>query len=414
MRQQRLAGSTGNDINGEWEGNPTHLTHHGARDHRAMESAARVRAPMAQRDGIGSREIRTHLAAGCNVAALPAHRGRTNQAVAMWTWSGRVGGTPMLVLPNWGSHLHLDLSASPMAEFLRRLGAGRPLLRLDLPGTGLSPQADDFSMDLCLRLIDAVLDAAGNPKVTVLAWGLTGPLGISFAATRPHRVANLVLAGTGARFCGPSDNGLLDPRLPAILQQLILSDWHIGSRTLANLLLPHAADTLPAELARYLQVVTTPESTALAVPTLLSADVTPLLMEVRCPTLVVGHQDVRFPPAPATRDLIQGLRDPVHRLCARDTNSVLLQDIREVVATITSFLTPDPDPLTSRELVVVQHLAMGLSNRLIARRLGIAESTVARHLANVFRKLGVNNRVAAVTRAGAIGALHAMACSPMR
>lgn len=54
------------------------------------------------------------------------------------------------------------------------------------------------------------------------------------------------------------------------------------------------------------------------------------------------------------------------------------------------------EPLTEREVEVLQHVAVGLSNREIGQQLSITEGTVKRHLSNVYSKLGVRNRVQAV------------------
>jgi DNA-binding CsgD family transcriptional regulator len=51
--------------------------------------------------------------------------------------------------------------------------------------------------------------------------------------------------------------------------------------------------------------------------------------------------------------------------------------------------------LTYRELEVLRLVARGRSNREIAATLVISEHTVARHLQNIFRKLGVSSRAAA-------------------
>lgn len=51
--------------------------------------------------------------------------------------------------------------------------------------------------------------------------------------------------------------------------------------------------------------------------------------------------------------------------------------------------------LTDREREVLGLVAAGGTNRQIARRLGISEHTVARHLSNIFDKLGVTSRTAA-------------------
>jgi DNA-binding CsgD family transcriptional regulator len=52
--------------------------------------------------------------------------------------------------------------------------------------------------------------------------------------------------------------------------------------------------------------------------------------------------------------------------------------------------------LTAREMDVLSQVAEGLSNRQIAERLILSEHTVHRHLANVYAKLGVSSRAAAV------------------
>jgi DNA-binding NarL/FixJ family response regulator len=51
--------------------------------------------------------------------------------------------------------------------------------------------------------------------------------------------------------------------------------------------------------------------------------------------------------------------------------------------------------LSAREEGVLRLVADGLSNKLIARRLGISERTVKAHLTNVFQRLGVTDRTQA-------------------
>jgi DNA-binding NarL/FixJ family response regulator len=48
--------------------------------------------------------------------------------------------------------------------------------------------------------------------------------------------------------------------------------------------------------------------------------------------------------------------------------------------------------LTGREREVLRNLAKGESNRLLARRLGVAERTVRAHITSIVRKLGVGSR----------------------
>jgi DNA-binding NarL/FixJ family response regulator len=57
------------------------------------------------------------------------------------------------------------------------------------------------------------------------------------------------------------------------------------------------------------------------------------------------------------------------------------------------------EPLTPREIEVLELLAEGMSNKAIAARLGISDQTVKFHVAAICGKLGAANRTEAVRRA---------------
>jgi LuxR family maltose regulon positive regulatory protein len=63
------------------------------------------------------------------------------------------------------------------------------------------------------------------------------------------------------------------------------------------------------------------------------------------------------------------------------------------------------EPLSERELDVLQLIARGDSNQEIADRLVITLDTVKRHVTHIFEKLGVHNRVQSVARARALDLL---------
>ena len=56
-------------------------------------------------------------------------------------------------------------------------------------------------------------------------------------------------------------------------------------------------------------------------------------------------------------------------------------------------------PLSERELEVARLIAAGYSNKQMASELGISHNTVARHVANIMRKMGAGNRTEAVLNA---------------
>jgi DNA-binding NarL/FixJ family response regulator len=56
----------------------------------------------------------------------------------------------------------------------------------------------------------------------------------------------------------------------------------------------------------------------------------------------------------------------------------------------------DDHDLTDREMTMLRALARGLSNKAIGNEFWVTEQTVKFHLGNIYRKLGVPNRAAAV------------------
>jgi len=63
----------------------------------------------------------------------------------------------------------------------------------------------------------------------------------------------------------------------------------------------------------------------------------------------------------------------------------------------------NPDDLSTREIEVLAHLAMGKSNREIGEDLFITENTVVRHVSNIFSKAGLANRAVAGVYAVQLG-----------
>lgn len=87
----------------------------------------------------------------------------------------------------------------------------------------------------------------------------------------------------------------------------------------------------------------------------------------------------------------------IRRACAG--KMVLSEELAEVLAL--SFRDadknkgPDLNLLTRRELQILKYIANGLSNKLVARKLDIAESTVKVHVKHLLKKLGFRSRVEA-------------------
>ncbi|MFB8774937.1 LuxR C-terminal-related transcriptional regulator [Streptomyces broussonetiae] len=80
-------------------------------------------------------------------------------------------------------------------------------------------------------------------------------------------------------------------------------------------------------------------------------------------------------------------------------------DTRRAAALLADAREARPGGLTAREIQVLRLVAAGRTNKAIAAELVISEHTVARHLNNIFAKLGVSSRAAAT----AYACTHALA-----
>jgi DNA-binding NarL/FixJ family response regulator len=74
-------------------------------------------------------------------------------------------------------------------------------------------------------------------------------------------------------------------------------------------------------------------------------------------------------------------------------------DVRRAAALLAPAGRDRRSGLTSREVQLLALLATGKTNREIAKQLVISEKTVARHVSNIFDKLGVSSRAAATAYA---------------
>jgi DNA-binding NarL/FixJ family response regulator len=85
--------------------------------------------------------------------------------------------------------------------------------------------------------------------------------------------------------------------------------------------------------------------------------------------------------------------------------ALLLAPAERMPAPAVEDIEEEIDPLTARELEVLQLLAQGLPNKLIAHSLGISEHTAKFHVSAILMKLGAASRTEAATTAARRGLL---------
>ena len=110
--------------------------------------------------------------------------------------SGDPGAPPLVKPANWLTHLEVDWDSPVWRHWLRELGRGHALIRYDARGCGLSDHdVPELSFDSWVRDMEAVVDAEGLERFSILGISQGCAVAIAYAVRHPERVDKLVLYG---------------------------------------------------------------------------------------------------------------------------------------------------------------------------------------------------------------------------
>jgi pimeloyl-ACP methyl ester carboxylesterase/DNA-binding CsgD family transcriptional regulator len=326
-------------------------------------------------------------------------------------------GQPLVKAANWLSHIEYDWRTPVWRPLFERLARNRRLVRYDARGCGLSDwDVDEFSLEVWVRDLEAVVDAAGLERFSLLGISQGGPIAITYAVRHPERVSRLVLLGAYARGYmkrNPTPAQIEEWRL---LTDLMRIGW--GRETAAfrqvftSMFVP---DGSPEQLRWFDDLQresTSPGNAARIMTTFGTLDVRDVTPMVSVPTLVLHARGDMRVPFEEGRQL--GALIPDARFVPLDTRNHLLLEgepaFGQFMAEVDAFLAADADgnaapartpfpELTDREAEVLGLIARGLANGNIAERLRISDKTVRNHVTNIFWKLGATTRAEAIVRA---------------
>lgn len=180
------------------------------------------------------------------------------------------------------------------------LAADHRVIRLDLPGAGLSglDPNGDYSDPRTLQILDALFDRLGVAHATIVGNSLGGRLAWKFAATRPQRVDHLILVSPDG-FASP---GFEYGKAPEISPSLKLMEYFLPKSLLKMSLAPAYGE--PSRLSepvldRYYDLLRAPgvrEAMLARMHQSLLVDPRPLLACIQAPTLLLwGAKDRMIP-----------------------------------------------------------------------------------------------------------------------
>ena len=125
---------------------------------------------------------------------------KTADGVRLAYASVGAGEPPLVKAANWLSHVEYDWRTPVWRPFLERLARNRRVVRYDARGCGLSDwDVDEYSLEVWVRDLEAVVDAAGLKRFSLLGISQGGPIAITYAVRHPERVSRLILLGAYGR-----------------------------------------------------------------------------------------------------------------------------------------------------------------------------------------------------------------------
>lgn len=323
------------------------------------------------------------------------------------------GGPPLVKVGNWLTHLEFDLQSPVWGYLLEALSKDHTLLRYDQRGTGLSDwNVDAFGFDDHVRDLETVVDAAGFKRFPLLCVSQGSTVGVAYAVRHPERVSHLVIHGGYARGRRRRSDDPAYVEESETMMKLMEIGWGKNDpawrQFFTSQFIPGGRTEQHEWFNQLQRVSTSPQNAVRLLRGFEVVDVTPLLPQVRCPTLVLhATHDLRVPFAEG-RILASGIESarfvPLeggnHLMLADDAAWPRWQEeVRDFLGTPNQ--PPDArfDSLTPRERELLEFIAQGRDNAQIAAAMRLTDKTVRNHITSVFAKLEVENRAQAIVLA---------------
>lgn len=325
-------------------------------------------------------------------------------------------GPPIVRVATWLTHLDFDWASPIWRHWLEELGQRHTLVRYDERGCGLSDSGvGDLSVETWVGDLEAVVDAAGLDRFTLLGISQGAAIAVAYAVEHPERVADLILYGGFARGRRHRGQRAQEDGMVAAIRAGWTTADPTFRRVFSCLFVPDGTTEQMAWYEDLLRKSTTPETAVRLFEARGEIDVRDLASKVEPRTLVAHARDDRVVPVEEGR-LLAALIPGARLILLESANHILLADEpawRYFVSEFHAFigtgdvgqpLVPIVD-LSARELEVMELVAAGLTNEAIAARLYVSVRTVERHLSNVYAKLGVSGKAGRAAAAASFSQL---------
>jgi pimeloyl-ACP methyl ester carboxylesterase/DNA-binding winged helix-turn-helix (wHTH) protein len=238
-------------------------------------------------------------------------------------------GPPLVKAANWLSHLDYDWESPVWRHWLAELSRRFSLVRYDERGCGLSDwNIGRFSFDDWVDDLEAVVDATGLDRFSLLGISQGGPVAIAYAVRHPERVSHLVLLGAFARGRRKSARTPDELDLAEAHIEIVRLGWGrpdpMYRQIFAARFLPEATQEQWRSFDELQRRSTSPENAWRFVDEFANIDVTSLAPQLTVPTLIMCSR--REPDNRFEQSRLLAAQIPNSRLVPLDSSNHLLPE----------------------------------------------------------------------------------------
>jgi len=245
-------------------------------------------------------------------------------------------GLPIVVMPAWISAVEVIMDRYP-EDTSRLYGFPVQIIAMDKRGTGMSDSdIGDYTVETRTRDIEAVVEHFGLSQFVLQGASEGVAMSIRYAVDHPDRVLAMVLSG------GYAHGELRPASVQDALLRVIRAEWGMGAEFLDNMFQPGATPA-ESESFRTMQLrAASAENAALLWEAMPKMDVSDVLDDVACPTLISHARGDRIVPYDAGLELARRIPGARFHTFESDRHNPAQQDLAEWRTLVGGFLAELP------------------------------------------------------------------------
>jgi pimeloyl-ACP methyl ester carboxylesterase len=260
-------------------------------------------------------------------------------------------GPDLLWAQGLASHVDYRWEEPRQARFLSRLAGFARVIMFDRRGCGASdplPAGAGSSWEDWVDDLNAVLEATGSQRPSLIGSLDGGPMVMLFAATYPERVASLILVNAAARTLRAPDYPVgMAPETFDEIVRILEASWGKEDGVFVRLTAPDQADDPEFRRwsARLQRASMTPHRAAELIRVSFTQDARHVLPLIQAPTLVVAAKDFAPLPPEHARYLADHIEGAELMLLEGNTSQTYLMEPDRLLDAIEEHVTGEHRPV---------------------------------------------------------------------